>query len=62
MEELWFSEKVMPTGSVNDYYTEASHGLVSITGEVIGPVTLDHKLYYYSNNREPYLGLYLALC
>jgi immune inhibitor A len=53
MEDLWFStDRKIPTGSVTEYYSEASNGAVSMSGEVIGPFTLDNDLSYYSNHRK----------
>jgi immune inhibitor A len=50
VKDLWFStDRKVPTGSVNEYFTEVSNGAVNIAGEVIGPFTLSHKMSYYSN-------------
>jgi immune inhibitor A len=56
VKDLWFStDRKVPTGSVNEYFTEASNGAVNIAGEVIGPFTLSHKMSYYSNRcKTPY--------
>jgi immune inhibitor A len=35
--------------SVSDYYTEVSGGLISFTGQVVGPYTLDHPVEWYAN-------------
>lgn len=48
-EDLFFSTGVLATGSVRDYYREASHGLVDIVGEVVGPFRLPKKLSEYAN-------------
>ena len=37
------------SGSVSDYYSEVSGGLVSFTGQVVGPYRLDQKVHYYAN-------------
>lgn len=51
-KDLFFSTNKIPTGSVNDYYKQASGGAVSFTGEVIGPVTLPRKLAEYANGQS----------
>ncbi|MET7853050.1 M6 family metalloprotease domain-containing protein [Streptomyces avermitilis] len=48
--DLFFSENTLQHGSVRDYFKEVTHGLVSISGEVVGPVTLPHTLAWYANN------------
>ena len=48
-EELFFSLGSMPHGSVREYFREATHGLVDIVGEVVGPVRLPQKLSWYAN-------------
>lgn len=48
-EELFFSLGAMPHGSVREYFREATHGLVDIVGEVVGPVRLPKKLSWYAN-------------
>ncbi|WP_151770179.1 M6 family metalloprotease domain-containing protein [Streptomyces abyssomicinicus] len=48
-EKLLFSERELPHGSVRDYYREATHGLVDIVGEVIGPIRMPRKLSWYAN-------------
>ena len=42
--DLFFSSGVIPTGSVNEYYSDVSGGRVSITGRVVGPYTLSNPL------------------
>jgi immune inhibitor A len=55
VKDLWFSTDCkVPTGSVNEYFSEVSNGAVNIAGEVIGPFTLSHKMSYYSNNGKTY--------
>jgi immune inhibitor A len=48
-EELFFSTRKLPTGSVKEYYEEVSGGKISLAGEVIGPFTLSHNKAYYAN-------------
>jgi immune inhibitor A len=50
--DLFFSTKKIPTGSVNDYYKEASRGAVSFTGEVVGPITLPRKMTDYAGGQS----------
>ncbi|ORY55878.1 M6 family metalloprotease domain-containing protein, partial [Pseudomassariella vexata] len=51
-ENLFFSTGKIPTGSVNEYYKEASGGKISLAGEVIGPYTLSHDMAYYANGQS----------
>ncbi len=60
-EELFFSTGVLPHGSVKEFYAEATHGLVDITGDVVGPYRMPHTLNWYANgnfgiNRPPVAG------
>ena len=48
-EELFFSTGQVATGSVREYYTEATNGLVTIAGQVVGPYTLPNTLANYAN-------------
>jgi immune inhibitor A len=48
-ERLFFSTGQIPTGSVAEYFAEASHGLVSIGGKVVGPYELPQKVEYYAD-------------
>ncbi|HRY25901.1 MAG: M6 family metalloprotease domain-containing protein [Geminicoccaceae bacterium] len=48
-EELFFSTGQLATGSVREYYTEATNGLVTIAGQVVGPYTLPNTLANYAN-------------
>jgi len=47
--DLFFSTGVLPNGSVRDYYTEVTGGLVNLTGEVVGPFRMPHPMSYYAN-------------
>jgi immune inhibitor A len=47
--DLFFSTGVVPTGSVKEYYTEATSGLVDITGDVVGPYRMPHTNAWYCN-------------
>ena len=48
--DLFFSTGVLPHGSVKEYYTEVTGGLVSIVGEVVGPYQLPQTVAWYANN------------
>lgn len=48
-EELFFSVGVLPNGSVREYFTEVTNGLVTITGEVVGPYRLPRTMAGYAN-------------
>jgi M6 family metalloprotease-like protein len=53
VKDLWFStNRKVPSGSVNEYFSEVSNGAVDFSGEVVGPFTLNHNQSYYSNHRE----------
>jgi len=51
MTDIFFSTGKISTGSVTEYYREVSNGKISLTGEVVGPVTLRQTMGYYSNNQ-----------
>ncbi len=57
--ELFFSEKVLPHGSVKDYFHEVSHGLIDIAGEVVGPYRLPLSMATYAHG-ESGTGMALA--
>jgi immune inhibitor A len=48
--DLFFSNKKLPNGSVRDYYTEVSGGKVNIVGDVVGPFKLPHDTAFYANS------------
>jgi immune inhibitor A len=56
-EDLFFSTGVIPTGSVAEFYREASGGLVNITGKVVGPFTLPRNVTEYAHNASGMGGL-----
>ena len=41
-----------PTGSVREYFTEVSHGLLTLTGEVVGPYRLPRTLAAYAGGQS----------
>lgn len=47
--DLFFSSGTHPTGSVRDFFHEASNGLVDIQGEVVGPYQLPNTLAAYAH-------------
>jgi immune inhibitor A len=47
--DLFFSSGVVPTGSVTEYFTDVTGGLVEIAGEVVGPFTMPQTLEWYAN-------------
>jgi immune inhibitor A len=46
--DLFFSVGKVPTGSVREYYAEVSGGLITISGEVVGPYRLPRTLAAYA--------------
>jgi len=48
-QELFFSTGVVPSGSVKEYFTEVTGGLIEIVGEVVGPFTMPQPLSWYAN-------------
>jgi M6 family metalloprotease-like protein len=38
--------------SVNDFYTTASNGNISLAGQVVGPYLMPYNLSYYANNNS----------
>jgi immune inhibitor A len=47
---LFFSQNVIPTGSVRDYYHEVTNGQVDIQGDIIGPLRMPRTLADYAHN------------
>lgn len=48
-EDLFFSNGVIPTGSVREYFDEVTNGLVDLQGDVVGPFTMPRTLTAYAN-------------
>lgn len=48
-EDLFFSTGTLPNGSVREYYTELTNGLVDLTGEVVGPYRLPQTMATYAH-------------
>ena len=57
--DLFFSTGKIPTGSVREYFAEASDNLITLTGQVVGPYRLPRTLATYAgggsgiDNPEP---------
>lgn len=54
--DLFFSDGTLPHGSVKDYFTDVSGGLITLTGEVVGPYVLPRPLAVYAgaeNGTQP---------
>jgi immune inhibitor A len=49
-EDLFFSTGTLPNGSVKEYFTEVSGGLVDIVGEVVGPYQMPLSMAQYANS------------
>ena len=49
--DLFFSTGKIPTGSVREYFTEASHGLLTLTGQVVGPYRLPRPIAAYAGGK-----------
>ena len=49
-QDLFFSTGVLPHGSVAEYYSEVTGGLVDLVGEVVGPFRLPQTLAWYANS------------
>jgi immune inhibitor A len=47
--DLFFSEGVVPTGSVREYFKEVTSGKVTIAGEVVGPYRLPKNMSAYAH-------------
>lgn len=47
--DLFFSTGVIPTKSVREYYTEVTHGLIDIQGDVVGPFRMPMTLAQYAH-------------
>jgi immune inhibitor A len=47
--DLFFSTGVLPHGSVKEYYTEVTHGLVELRGDVVGPYRMPQTNAWYAN-------------
>ena len=50
--KLFFSTGELPNGSVKEYYTEVSKGLIEIDGEVVGPFKMPRKLADYAHGES----------
>lgn len=48
-KDLFFSTGVLPNGSVKEYYTEVTNGIITIAGDVVGPFKLSQNMSYYAH-------------
>jgi immune inhibitor A len=51
-KDLFFSSGVLPHGSVKEYYTEVTNGLITLSGDVVGPYQLPQTLAWYANGNS----------
>ena len=51
-EELFFSTGVLPHGSVKEYFDEVTNGLVTITGQVVGPYRMPRTMAAYAHGES----------
>lgn len=51
-QDLFFSEGVVETGSVREYFTEVTNGKVKIAGEVVGPYQLPKTKAAYAHGES----------
>lgn len=51
-QDLFFSEGIIETGSVKEYYKEVTDGKVNITGEVVGPYKLPKTMAAYAHGES----------
>ncbi len=52
MQELFFSQGTIKTGSVYDYYKDVSNGMLEVEGVVVGPYTMPLTLKQYANGES----------
>ena len=50
--DLFFSTGVLPNGSVREYFTEVTNGLITIAGEVAGPYRMPRTMVAYANGES----------
>jgi immune inhibitor A len=51
-EELFFSTGVLANGSVKEYFDEITNGLVTITGQVVGPYRMPRTMAQYAHGES----------
>lgn len=51
-QDLFFSTGVLQNGSVREYFSEVTNGLIEIVGEVVGPFRLPKKMSEYANGNS----------
>lgn len=47
--DLFFSQGVIPTKSVREYYKDVTHGIIDIQGQVVGPFQMPQTLAAYAH-------------
>ncbi len=52
IDDLFFSVGKLPNGSVREFYTEVTNGLITIEGQVVGPYKLPKKLSEYAHGES----------
>ena len=50
--DLFFSTGVLPHGSVKEYFTDVSGGLITLEGEIVGPYTMPLPLAAYAGSEN----------
>ena len=55
-KDLFFSQGVLPTKSVREYYHEVTNGLIDIQGDVVGPFRMPQTLATYAHGAAGLLG------
>ncbi|UYM04526.1 M6 family metalloprotease domain-containing protein [Solicola gregarius] len=50
--ELFFSDETLPHGSVKEYFSDVSGGLVTLAGEVVGPYRMPRTLAAYAGDQN----------
>ncbi|MFO7608464.1 MAG: M6 family metalloprotease domain-containing protein [Candidatus Krumholzibacteriia bacterium] len=56
-QDMMFSAGTFPTGSMNDYYLEVSHGAFGVAGQIVGWTTAANTYASYANgdgSQDPY--------
>ncbi len=52
VSDLFSSARVVPTGSVREYFTEVTGGLVEVAAEVVGPLRMPQELAWYAGGNH----------
>jgi len=54
--DLFFSSGVLPNGSVKEYYSEVTGGLITLDGDVVGPYTMPQTIATYAGTENGIQG------